>query len=82
MMMLEQSVPTRDKNWLVKFDEALARGTDLASEEMAGEMAKEKAKAAALAAEASMAAASIDFEEAENSVDEDLNLDESVDIEA
>ena len=86
MLMLDQSVPTRDKNWLTKFDEALARGTDLASEEMAQEIAKEKAKTAAMAAEASMLAAAEDvdssFEEPENSVDEDLNLDESADIEA
>lgn len=100
MMMLEQDVPTRDKNWLVKYDEALARGTDLASEEMAGEIAKERAKAEQAAAESSAAMmgagaevaedasfeeASNDeelFSEAENSVDEDMNLDETADIEA
>lgn len=91
MLMLDQSVPTRDKNWLTKYDEAIARGTDLASEDMAAEIAKEKAKNEALALESSAALASgeelmaseeLSFEEADNSVDEDLNLDESVDIEA
>ncbi len=101
MMMLEQDVPTRDKNWLVKYDEAIARGTDLASEEMAGEIAKERAKAAQAAAESSaMMGAGAEvadnanfeeapseesseeaFSEAENSVDEDMNLDETADIE-
>lgn len=91
MMMLEQDVPTRDKNWLVKYDEAIARGTDLASEEMAGEIAKERAKAEQAAAESSAAmmgagaevAEDSSFEEEpENSVDEDMNLDETADIEA
>lgn len=84
MLMLDQEVPNRDRNWLIKYDEALAAGSDLATIEMKDEIAKSQASTLearqvdTLLSEVSETS----FDEPENSVDEDLNIEEPAEIEA